>query len=299
MTGDPHFHLAHGGEADFRGEDGAIYNMLTHTNVSVNAMWEMSAFLLPLHWGGMKVRGSFVTDIYIALKTATSGRELRIEYSPNQPPTPIVHGLVGGGMKRLQAGDKIFHEDVSVAVETKLGGQGGKMELLKVTTAGWRIEAGSRLIWRSTSPGKKQIDLSFAPLRDPLAPQPATGRSVAPHGLIGQSYDGDKVAVDGKQDHYKDLWKAQGGGHEIVTQAQAEGAIEGSGEEYKMTGFFETKYKYSRFSVLEAPVRDVAKLAGTKREATRVGGDGTWNFAAGTIGDDEREGQNDPPVQAA
>ena len=148
------------------------------------------------------------------------------------------------------------------------------------------------------------------------------------------------------QDHYKDLWKAQGGGHEIVTQAQAEGAIEGSGEEYKMTGFFETKYKYSRFSVLEAPVRDVAKLAGTKREATRprpaaailplqdptspprissnslrtllstlrslrslltsaphqatrVGGDGTWNFAAGTIGDDEREGQNDPPVQAA
>ena len=77
----------------------------------------------------MKVRGSFVTDIYIALKTATSGRELRIEYSPNQPPTPIVHGLPGGGMKRLQAGDKISHEDVSVAVETKLGGQGGKMEL--------------------------------------------------------------------------------------------------------------------------------------------------------------------------
>ena len=30
-----------------------------------------------------------------------------------------------------------------------------------------------------------------------------------------------------------------------------------------------------------------------------MGGDGTWNFAAGTIGDDEREGQNDPPVQAA
>jgi hypothetical protein len=44
-----------------------------------------------------------------------------------------------------------------------------------------------------------QVDLSFAPLRDPLAPQPKTQTVVAPHGLVGQSFDGDNIAVDGKK----------------------------------------------------------------------------------------------------
>ena len=46
-----------------------------------------------------------------------------------------------------------------------------------------------------------QVDLSFAPLRDPVAPHPTSGRVISPHGLIGQSFDGDGIAVDGKMDH--------------------------------------------------------------------------------------------------
>jgi hypothetical protein len=290
-------HFAHGGEADFRGEDGAIYNILTHTNISMNALWEMSAFLLPLHWGGMKVRGSFVTDVYITARTNVTGTELRIEYSPNQPPTPIVHGLPGVSALRLNAGDAKRLEDVSVALETRAGGQGGEAEVLKVTTSGWRIEASARLIWRSTSPGKKQIDLSFSPVRDPLAALSATGKVVAPHGLIGQSYDGDSIAIDGKQDHYKQLWKAQGSGHEIVTTAQAEGAIEGDGKEYKMDHFFATDFKYSRFSIAEAAPRDISNLGGVKRKVER--NPSVWNVAAGTMGDDEREDQNNAPAPRA
>ena len=49
---------------------------------------------------------------------------------------------------------------------------------------------------------KKQVDLSFAPLRDPLAPNPKTGKVVAPHGLVGQSFDGDDIAVDGKKSRF-------------------------------------------------------------------------------------------------
>ena len=288
LTGDPHLRFAHGGEGDFRGEDGAVYNLLTHTNISVNAMWEMSAFLLPLHWGGMKVRGSFVTDVYLSLKTADSGGRLRIEYSPNQPPTPIVHGVSSTPVKRLRVGDKpIEIEDVSIAIESRQGGRGGKAEVLKVKTAGWRLEASSRLIWRSTVPGKKQIDLSLAPQRDPLAPQRNDGFVVAPHGLLGQSYDGDQIAVDGRVDHYNELWKAQGSTHEITTRAQAEGAIEGSGDDYKMTEFFATDFKYSRFSAAQAPVRNVTRLSGAHRTALRPGSS-NWNVAAGMAGDDEK-----------
>ena len=57
------------------------------------------------------------------------------------------------------------------------------------------------MIARSVVLRKRQIDLWLVPLRDPLAPNPQTGKVVAPHGLIGQSFDGDATAVDGKKDH--------------------------------------------------------------------------------------------------
>merc|ERR1719482_64054 len=54
--------------------------------------------------------------------------------------------------------------------------------------------------------------------------------AVAPHGIIGQSYDGDGVGVDGAVDDYK------AGGDEVTTTAMAEGAIEGEHSDYKMAG---------------------------------------------------------------
>jgi len=275
ITGDPHLRFAHGGEADFRGEDGATYNMLSHTNVSVNALFEASAFLI---WGGVKVRGSFVTDAFWTIKSNLTGRTIRVEFSPNQPPTPIVHGLPDSGQRRLQpGGPAASFEDVSVSMSRR-----GNAEVLGVRTCAWHIEAVARLIWRSTTPGKKQIDLSFAPLRDPLSGTVA----VAPHGLIGQSYDGDAVAVDGKQDHYRELWKAQGSGKELTTQAQAEGAIEGEGNDYQVADFFATEFKYSRFAGSAAAPRNVAALSGNKRQ---LSSHPHWGSASGSVGDDARD----------
>ena len=37
MQKDPHLVFPHGGRADFRGEDGAYWNLLSAINVSVNA----------------------------------------------------------------------------------------------------------------------------------------------------------------------------------------------------------------------------------------------------------------------
>ena len=70
--------------------------------------------------------------------------------------------------------------------------------MLYVITGGWAVTA--RFIQRSATTQKKQVDLSFKPLRDPLEPNPVTGEVVAPHGLVGQSFDGDGIAVSGKKD---------------------------------------------------------------------------------------------------
>ena len=88
----------------------------------------------------------------------------------------------------------------------------------------------------------------------------ATSASCFPHGILGQSYDDDHVAVSGKQDNYKDVV-------EVTTTAMAEGAIEGSADNYVLAGPFDTIFKYSRFAKKHsdkcAP-RDVSKLSGFK-----------------------------------
>jgi len=227
LTGDPHLHFAHGGEADFRGEDGAVYAMLHHAGLAVNAQFEASAFFLTAPHN-LKVRGTFVTDLFIKVQTEPSGRELRIEFTPNAPPTPLVHSVLGSA-QHLAPGESHSLDGVSIAVS-------GRADHLYVVTPGWAINVTARLIRRSATPGKRQIDLACVPLRDPLAPLPGTGRAVAPHGLIGQSFDGDRVAVDGRKDHYRELWWRQTSfrAWEITTEAQAEGAIEGSGDDYKV-----------------------------------------------------------------
>ena len=44
---------------------------------------------------------------------------------------------------------------------------------------------------------------------------PSTLGQIAPHGIIGQSFDGSKIAVSGKRDDYAD------GKVEFTTRAQA------------------------------------------------------------------------------
>ena len=178
--------------------------MLHHTGLAVNALFEAVAFML--EHGGLKVRGTFVTDVFIRINTALTQRALRIEFTPNAPPTPLVHGL-GSSARRVIAGETpLVVEDVTVSVLSRgisrsVFGVTTTEEVLQVLTADWAINATSRLIWQSTMPGKKQVDLMFVPLRDPLAPNPKTGKVVSPHGLVGQSFDGDNIAVFGNKDH--------------------------------------------------------------------------------------------------
>jgi hypothetical protein len=106
----------------------------------------------------------------------------------------------------------------------------------------------SKFPFAKLNPNKILLDIQVKPLYD------ADHDVVAPHGLFGQSYDGDNVGVDGKHDSR--------GGVETTTSAQAEGAIEGKWSEYKMSSPFAVDFKYSRFSATSAKPRDPKRLSG-------------------------------------
>ena len=69
--GDPHLALPHGGKADFRGEDKALYNFLSAPSLSLNVMTELADFELHAanHSLHKHVHGSFLTQAHIVART--------------------------------------------------------------------------------------------------------------------------------------------------------------------------------------------------------------------------------------
>ena len=168
--------------------------MLHSRGLAVNALFEASAFFLPTR---LKVRGTFMTELFVKAKS-TRGRSVRIEFTPNKMPfAPVVYDDTGKAHTLRAGKPPITADDVSASVSES----GHNSQVLELRTAAWKVEATARMIARSVVLRKRQIDLWLVPLRDPLAPNPQTGKVVAPHGLIGQSFDGDATAVDGKKDH--------------------------------------------------------------------------------------------------
>jgi hypothetical protein len=82
--------------------------------------------------------------------------------------------------------------------------------------------------------------------------------SVAPHGLVGQTYDGDNIGVIVEQDDYKTY------DHTTTTYAMGEGAIEGVGSDYEMASKFATSFLFSRFGLTEAKARNISQLEGKR-----------------------------------
>ena len=97
---------------------------------------------------------------------------------------------------------------------------------------------------------------------------------VAPHGLIGQTFDGDGVAVDGVLDDYSS--------DVVYTKAMGEGAIEGVAADYviRRSEPFGTAFKYSRFGATLASPRQSATLTGVHRAINKP------PATAGAVGDD-------------
>ena len=65
---DPHLDLSKGGRADFRGEDGALYNYLSTPGLGVNVRIEEA--LYTLHDGKLLVNGTFMTEVHVSALVA-------------------------------------------------------------------------------------------------------------------------------------------------------------------------------------------------------------------------------------
>ena len=100
---------------------------------------------------------------------------------------------------------------------------------------------------------------------------------VAPHGLFGQTFDGDDIAVSGATDDLDQRDSREPSSpSEVTTAAQGEGAIEGTIDDYVLTDRWSTQFKYSRFDATAARPRDASKLAGRKTKRSH-GKSGTQN----------------------
>ena len=77
--------------------------------------------------------------------------------------------------------------------------------------------------------------------------------AVWPHGIVGQAWDGDGMAIDDEEDAYP----RRG---EFTTYAMGKGAIEREPDDYKVGTPFATNFMYSRFDSTKAAPRDIAKL---------------------------------------
>jgi len=258
IAGDPHLSGAHGEEADFKGVDGGVYNVLSARNMSLNVMVQHDVFNTP--HSKLTVHGSFIRAVYQTLRTRQTARLLQIFFHAKDPHRVLVGQDCTPPFCRERAGTlhivtdggaPYVFENVRVSLRSKA---------LEVANGQWH----TRVVSTVGAPhwGKLRINLQMKPTYG-LQYDP-----VAPHGIIGQTYDGDKFEVNGHVDTYSRLddgrlsaSRTAAGGH-VTTRAQAEGAIESTLEDYHMASDFATGFRFSRFDAVAAGPRNVSEMTG-------------------------------------
>ena len=279
VVADPHLAFAHGGRADFKGEHEAWYNFLSAKNVSLNLLFVHAEFKNP----NRLVHGSHMAQLGMVVRTALTGNLFTIEFSASAlpPHKVVVRDGAGAMVKTVTHGSGSFvAENLIVSMREKrhgvLGAKGWRGAVMLVNTGRWLVEAASKAFPNAVlNRGKALLDVQLNPLYD------ADHDSVAPHGLIGQSWDGDGVGFDGAQDDYTTT--------EVTTAAMAEGAIEGTAADYEVEDKFATAFKYSRFDAVAASPRDTSKLSGSRKVGRRGGPVGAYPDVADPLDPAESE----------
>lgn len=232
-------------------------------NFTVNVMTVATDFV---RWGGQVIHGSFITKLFVKLRSPRTGAIVRAAVYADQ-----------------FASFRVFAGDEATKYENHTRTQLDGLEVLQLSGgrfvahgAGWEVFVNRRRLRKPLITGSNQVvpagdtsrwflDISFNVLDNRKGDSEKFGRSTlgrtAPHGIVGQSFDGSLIAVSGKQDKYGDA-------PEFTTTAQAEGAIEGIFTDYLMSSPFETNFKYARFdSKGTVAPRNVTRLSGAKTAA--------------------------------
>ena len=142
-----------------------------------------------------------------------------------------------------------------------------KQATLFLRGAGWETNVTRHPVYNDIQGPKWRFDVTIRPLTNTGFEKHhgSPSNTSWPHGLIGQTWDGDDIAVDGKQDNY------EGRSTEIWTTAMGEGALEGDDPDVYIVTPRNFDFKYSRFAGAPSSPRDVAKILGVHRMTKALG----------------------------
>jgi hypothetical protein len=239
---DPHLHLAHGGRADFRGCDGCLFNFLSARDLSLNVRTIASDFWLRK----TLVHGTFMTEVHMASLYRPNHKWANIsfwasEVGVNNWGWRMLNGTCGGKPFTLGPMQQKVCEQTLIRTNYSSA---------NIATPEWRIDIRVRQVFGRVSGPEHRLDVSMTPLL------PESRLSWLPHGIVGQSFDGDGKPRAGRQDDYS--------GPEVTTSAMAEGAIEGCGDDYRVQAAYETRFPFSRFHQAgEQPPADPDQVTGS------------------------------------
>ena len=311
IWGDPHVHGADGDSADFKGADGGIYSLLSAPDLSFTARFRYADFVSP--YSRQLVHGSFVRGAYWNVRVPSTGRVLRVSFTcePEQRAIEVVDGdgdepadvishvrgrwtrrhcsTSSAGEGALPMARRCANSSLPMAGRWTLRRSidGGDVEIALANVKGsTRLTLATRS-WRTVAEctaaqphhGIRRLNVKVHPkARSALAP-------VAPHGLLGQTFDGDGLPINGHRDDYTKRHVNASRHHPggvISTLSLGEGAFEGSADDYRLPDAspFATAFKYSRFAARGVvPPRDATAMragrVGPKRAAP------VWDPAGG------------------
>jgi hypothetical protein len=239
------------------GEDGgeddtaAWFNLLSVTSLSFSAKFVADSYRSI--FSRMLVDGSWIREVAWVVRTTGWRGTIGVHYRSQTPLKAVIApGLKEGATDVPQSGI-MFVEPKTPYKCPGLDVQFLGKRTLHVNTARWATRAESTIAM--PHPNKVRMNIHIRPTYD------VDKDRVAPHGLLGQTYDRDGTAVIGARDDYK-----PDENHHTQTKAQGEGAIEGVASDYMMHGVFSCDFKFSRFNEFHfAAPRNVSMLSGKKR----------------------------------
>jgi len=275
-NGDPHLTLAHGARADFRGRHGAIFNFLSAQNLSVNVLIENASFYLreAPEYANVTVHGTMITEVYIVART-TKGQLFNVTYSAN-----LVNEQNYGTEAVAATCSSLYTDAPSAKPSHPAPHRKAICDEVTVTRSystmhlaapDWQLSISPRPVFDRISGAHHRMDLRIK-LVTPEAKLPT-----APHGIIGQSWDGDGLATDGQVDVYP-----RTEGAVFTTYAMAEGAIQGSASDYEVATAYDTRFKYSRYGTHGSPPRNASSLR-TCFGSTTILDDTGRGFVVGSV----------------
>ena len=230
---DPHIQFAHGGQADFRGRNGAYYNFFSAPRLSVNVKTEDALFRL--HGGKLIVHGSFLTEAHIVASSSNISAPARASFFAQLLNNEnwgwnVINGTCKH--RHFQFGRSGFKQCGDLRIEMAFSHA-------TFNLGNWTITVRGNHVYSWISGPKHRVDVSFSARGD------AATRSL-PHGIIGQSF-ASAAPRYGLLDDYPKTG-------EFTTSAMAEGAIEGEATMYEMPSSHATDYAFSRFHKAEAVI---------------------------------------------